>query len=272
MDELVNVLELATDEELHQLADILYRRKFNPLDYVAMPHVMEVQSLDRDELVTKLVERFRFLAADGVSILRGKTDSLSYRQVLEKVCQHLKIKYSQSQTIADLESELFLNLLSRTWEKLPSRQRDSLNDSLQTSLQTVVTESHLQKSLKMQKNPLSLLVKGGGAIALSTVVQPAVMHMLAKQLAWHLASYQVSREVIKAGGTAIAGRIQAYFASRGIAATAARFGLARTAFSVITPTLWGWFLADLGWRAISTNYGRIIPVIFTLAQIRLLRG
>jgi uncharacterized protein YaaW (UPF0174 family) len=27
----------------------------------------------------------------------------------------------------------------------------------------------------------------------------------------------------------------------------------------------------LGWRTIATNYGRIIPVIFILAQIRLLR-
>jgi len=28
----------------------------------------------------------------------------------------------------------------------------------------------------------------------------------------------------------------------------------------------------LGWKAIATNYGRIIPIIFTLAQIRLTRG
>ena len=37
------------------------------------------------------------------------------------------------------------------------------------------------------------------------------------------------------------------------------------------PALWSWFLADLGWRAIATNYGRVIPVVFTLAQIRLTR-
>jgi len=38
------------------------------------------------------------------------------------------------------------------------------------------------------------------------------------------------------------------------------------------PALWAWFFADLGWRAIATNYARVIPVVFTLAQIRLIRS
>ena len=28
---------------------------------------------------------------------------------------------------------------------------------------------------------------------------------------------------------------------------------------------------DLGWRAVASNYTRVIPVVFTLAQIRLTR-
>jgi uncharacterized protein YaaW (UPF0174 family) len=119
------------------------------------------------------------------------------------------------------------------------------------------------------------VIKGGGAIAMSTVIQPAVMNLLAKQLAWHLATYQAGREVIKAGGTAIATRVQTYFstyvARHGMAVAAARYGAVRSVFAVITPALWGVFFADLGWRAISTNYARIIPAIFILAQIRLLR-
>jgi uncharacterized protein YaaW (UPF0174 family) len=268
MDELISAMELATDQELDQIADILFRRKFNPLDYVTMPPIAEVKSLGRDQLVKKLVERFRFLAADGISVLKGNTQQLSYRLVLERVCQHLKIKYSQLQSIADLESELFLHLLSRSWEKLPSNQRDRLNQ--------LVTQSQVQDSVKNAKNPLALMLKGGSAIAVTTIIQPAVMSLLARQLAWQLATYHVGKEAIKVGGTAIATRIQAYFgtyfAKRGLMTTAARYGLARTVFSVITPTLWGIFFADLGWRAISVNYERIIPVIFTLAQIRLLRG
>jgi uncharacterized protein YaaW (UPF0174 family) len=53
--------------------------------------------------------------------------------------------------------------------------------------------------------------------------------------------------------------------------TAARYSAVRTVFAVVTPALWTWFIADLGWRTIATNYGRIIPVIFILAQTRLLR-
>jgi uncharacterized protein YaaW (UPF0174 family) len=267
MDELISALELATDEELDQITDILFRRRFNPLDYVTMPHVAEVKSLGREQLVAKLVERFRFLAADGFSVIKGNTQLLSYRLVLERVCQHLKIKYLASQSTADLESELFLHLLSRSWEKLPSQQRDRLNQ--------LVTQSHVQESVKHQ-NPLSLILKGSSAIAVSTIVQPTVLSLLARQVAWNLATYHAGKEALKIGGTAIATRVQAYFgtyfAKQGLATTAARYGLARTAFSVITPTLWGIFLADLGWRAISVNYSRIVPVIFTLAQIRLLRG
>jgi uncharacterized protein YaaW (UPF0174 family) len=51
----------------------------------------------------------------------------------------------------------------------------------------------------------------------------------------------------------------------------ARYGAVRTVLSLAGPALWGWFIADLGWKAIATDYGRIIPTIFALAQIRLTR-
>jgi uncharacterized protein YaaW (UPF0174 family) len=101
------------------------------------------------------------------------------------------------------------------------------------------------------------------------------MGFLAKQFAIHLATYQVGQEAIKLGSTAIANKLQIYISTNvaryGMASTAAKYAVARTAFSFLTPALWGIFFADLGWRAIATNYARIIPVIFTLAQIRLLR-
>ncbi len=273
MEELSDVLALATDEELHQVADILFRRKFNPLDYFATPPINELQSWDRDELIEAIAKRFKFLAADGLTVLRRKTSNVSYRQVLERVCQHLNIKYSKSQTVEDLESELFLNLISNSWKKLSPQERSSIDDSMQTAL----SESDLQNALPLdaQRNPMSLLVKGGSAIAVSTVIRSAVLTAIARQMAWHFASYQVGYEVIKAGGTAIATRLNAYvstyIAKRGMAVAATQYTAARTVFSVITPALWGLFFADLGWRAIATNYGRIIPAIFIVAQIRLLR-
>ncbi len=112
MDELSDVLVLATDEELYQISEILFRRKFNPLDYLTNPPIQELQSWDREQLIAAIAKRFSFLAADGLTVLRRKTSDVSYRQVLEKVCQHLNIKYSKSQTIEAIESELFLNLIS----------------------------------------------------------------------------------------------------------------------------------------------------------------
>lgn len=273
MEELSNVLVLATDEELHQIADILFRRKLNPLDYFATPPIQELQAWDRDELIDAIAKRFRFLAADGITVLRRKTNGVSYREVLERVCQHLNIKYSKKQTIEEIESELFLNLISNSWKKLSPQERSSIDESMQTAL----TQSDLQRALPLdaQRNPMSLLVKGGSAIAVSTVVRSAVLTAIARQMAWHFASYQVGYEVLKAGGTAIATRLNAYvstyLAKRGMAAAATQYTAARTVFSVITPALWGLFFADLGWRAIATNYGRIIPAIFIVAQIRLLR-
>lgn len=273
MDELSNVLELATDEELDQIADILFRRKFNPLDYFATPAIKELQSWDRDEQIEAIANRFKFLAADGLTVLRRQTDNVSYREVLERVCQHLHIKYSKSQTVENLESELFLNLISNSWKKLSPQERSSIDESMQTA----ISESDLKKSLPLdaQRNPMSLLVKGGSAIAVSTVIRSAVLTTIARQMAWHFASYQVGYEVLKAGSTAIATRLNAYvstyLAKRGMAVVATQYTAARTVFSVITPALWGLFFADLGWRAIATNYGRIIPAIFIVAQIRLLR-
>ncbi|MEY3827887.1 MAG: hypothetical protein RLZZ148_2708, partial [Cyanobacteriota bacterium] len=38
------------------------------------------------------------------------------------------------------------------------------------------------------------------------------------------------------------------------------------------PALGGGFLADIGGKSSATNYSRVIPVIFALAQIRLTRA
>jgi uncharacterized protein YaaW (UPF0174 family) len=72
--------------------------------------------------------------------------------------------------------------------------------------------------------------------------------------------------------TQIQGRAALQTASRGMALNAARYGTMRTMFAFLGPALWTWFFADLGWRTIATNYGRVIPVVFTLAQIRLTRS
>ena len=273
MDELRAALELATEEELIQLTDILFRRKFNPLDYVQTPDPIEIQSRDREAWLDALEQRFRFLAADGLTVLRGRTGEFTYRQALIQVCHYLKIPYSKKLTTTELEEEIFLNLMGRAWKRLPASEKKSLTARVQRSL----AQSNLTEPLPVhiQHDPVGLLIKGGSALAVSSILKPILLEQLARQFAIHFARYQVAKDTIVQGGAAAAAQFQNYLtlqtAKRGMAMNAARYGATRSVFALLGPVLWGYFFADLGWRAIATNYGRIIPTIFTLAQIRLTR-
>jgi uncharacterized protein YaaW (UPF0174 family) len=273
LDELRSALDLATEEELVQLTDILFRRKFNPLDYVQTPDPIEVQSRDREAWLDAIEDRFRFLAADGLTVLRGRSHEFTYRQALIQVCHYLKIPYSKKLTTTDIEAEIFLNLMGRAWKKLPASEKKSLTVRVQRSL----AQSNFSEPLPvhLQHNPMSLLVKGGSALAVSSIIKPVLLQQMARQLALHFAKYQVAKEAVVRGGVAAAAQVESYLvlqtAGRGMALNAARYGATRSVFALLGPVLWGYFFADLGWRAIATNYGRIIPTIFALAQIRLTR-
>ncbi len=273
LDELRAALELATEEELQDLTAILFSRKFNPLDYLQTPEPIEVQSQSRHVWLDTLEERFRFLAADGMTVLRGRTQEVTYRETLVQVCKYLKIPYSQDLRTVDLEAEVFLHLLGRVWKKLPAGEKIFLTEKVQSQL--VKSQFREPLPLGLQKDPLGLIFKGGSAIALTSVIQPMLLKQIAHQFATHFATYQVAKQAVIKGGTIAAKQFQGYatlqIARRGMAVNAARYGAVRGLFAFIGPMMWAWFFADLGWRAIATNYGRIIPTIFALAQIRLIR-
>lgn len=274
MDELRAALELATEEELQQLTEILFRPKFNPLDYACTPDPITVQSQNRQQWLDDMEERFRFLAADGMTVLRGRTREVSYRQALIQVCRYLKIPYSNQLSTTDLESEVFLHLLGKTWKKLPAAEQNSLTLRVQRSLQATTLAKPLP--VQLQHDPISLLLKGGSALAVTSLVRPLLLEHIARQFAIHFANYQVAKEAIARGSAAAAIKFHNYFtmqtARHGMALTTAHYGAVRGVFAALGPAMWAWFFADLGWRAISTNYGRIIPIIFALAQIRLTRA
>lgn len=273
MDELRAVLELATDEELQQLTQLLFSRKFNPLDYLQTPHPVDVQSRDRSTWIDSLEQRFKYLAADGVTVLQGKTQQVSYRQVLIKICRYLKINYSHNLSTTELEAEIFLHLLGRTCQQLPASEQQNLLKKVQRSL----AQKNLPEPLPLsvQANPFNLFLKGSSAVAVSAILKPIILRELANQFALHFAKYQVATEAIKLGSTVATNQLQNYatvkMAQRSMVVSATRYGAMRSVLGVLGPVLWTWFLADLGWRAIATNYGRIIPTVFALAQIRLTR-
>lgn len=274
MDELRSALELATDEELEALTEMLFRPRFNPLDYLRKADPLTVKSGSRQQWLDQLEQRFRFLAADGLTVINGQSQRVSYRQALIQICHYLKVPYLADWSTDDLEAEVFLHLLRSNLKKLPKTERDRLQQSVQKSLQGSAQFQSLP--LALQANPLSLLAKGSSAVAISTVLQPWLLQHIAQQMAFHVARYEITRQAVVKGGGTMLTQVHRQFAlrmaSRGVATSAARYGATRAVFSVLGPALWGWFLADLGWRAIATNYGRVIPVVFTLAQIRLTRS
>jgi uncharacterized protein YaaW (UPF0174 family) len=274
LDELRAALDLATDEELGQLTHILFCRRFNPLDYFQTPAVAEVQQCDRTTQLALLQQRFFFLAADGMTVLRGRSHAISYHQVLIQVCRYLKIPHTASLSVLDLEAEIFLHLMGQAWQKLPTAEQNSLTVKIQRSL----TRTDFAEPLpaQLQHNPMQFLLKGGGVVAISAVVRSLVLNHIARQFTLHFAQYQATQAILRRGGAIAAGQLQHQIAlqaaRRGMVTTAARHGAARTLFAALGPILWATFLADLGWRAIATNYGRIIPIIFAIAQIRLTRA
>jgi uncharacterized protein YaaW (UPF0174 family) len=274
VDEFRAALELATDDELRELTDILFRPKFNPLDYVNAPDPIDLQSQDREDWLDAIDDRFRFLAADGITVLRRKTEQVTYRQVLIQVCRYMKLPYAGGMSTTDLEAEIFLSLLNRAWKQLPASEQTALTRRVKNSL--LETSFAEELPLSLQKNPMSLVVKGGSALAVNTVMQPLLLEHIARHFALHFARYQVAQQAIAQGSIAAAGQIQTQvsiqLAKRGMTVATARYGATRAAFAFMGSALWAWFLADLGWRAIATNYGRVIPTIFALAQIRLTRS
>jgi uncharacterized protein YaaW (UPF0174 family) len=274
LDELRSVLELATEEELQQVTQILFCRKFNPLDYVQTPNPIEIQSQDWETWIDSIEKRFRYLAADGMTVLRGKTQQFSYREALIRVCHYLKIPYAKQMATTDIEAEIFLHLIGKAWKRLPVAEQKSLMTRIGRSLARSNPSEPLLVQLK--QDSLDLILKGSSAIAVNSLLKPWILKQIAQQFAIHFATYQAAKSALVRGGTAIAAEIQSRVvlqaAERGMAMSAARYGAVRTVFSFVGPVLWGWFVADLGWKAIATNYGRIIPVIFALAQIRLTRS
>ncbi|MGK7888544.1 MAG: YaaW family protein [Leptolyngbyaceae cyanobacterium] len=273
MDELRTGLELATTDELQGMTAILFTRRFNPLDYLALSSPQRISSGDRQVWLERLERRFRFLAADGVTVLRRQSHQLSYRTVLLQVCQHLDVPYTEISSTLELEESLFLHLLDLAYQKLPSPDQQALEQYFQKNLTRLPVGQGFPAP--SQPNTLRLLLKGSSALAVSHVIRPLLLRQLAGQVAAQITRYQLTQQAL-AGGRAVAGIVQQraalHMVRRGVAVNLARYSAVRGFLAVLGPALWMYFFADLGWRSIATNYSRIIPVIFTIAQIRLLRG
>ncbi|AZB71717.1 YaaW family protein [Synechococcus elongatus] len=273
MQELQTALSLATEEELHEITAVLFQPKFNPWDYWRTPRPVEVSAQESAAWRQSIEQRFRFLAADGLTVLKGHWQQLSYHQVLVQICQHLKLPYQQAWSSLELESELFLRLAERLWRQLPADRGQALCDRLQQALAQSPAATRWPELLT--RDSIRLWLEGSSAIAINSLIRPWLLQQLSRQLALEVARYQLVRttcQQLGALGLHWPGQLALQGTKRAILGHTMRYGAVRSALGILGPVLWGCFLADLGWRAIATNYARIIPVVFTLAQIRLIRS
>ncbi|XP_020573589.1 uncharacterized protein LOC110019996 isoform X2 [Phalaenopsis equestris] len=208
--ELRLVLELATDEELYELENILYGRSyFSPLlksisskpdiDYI----LEEADDQQREDYITHLESRFFFLAADARSTLRGWRPS--YRNVLLGVRRKLNISCSNKLSTEDLEVEIFLHLL----QDYSSQENSSLSSVGEDnklanggSLGVGLSQWKLQLLGVLRtgaKEFQDMILKGGGMLTLSRIFQ-LLSNRFSGKLIMEAANYEIKREIMKRGG------------------------------------------------------------------------
>ncbi len=265
LDELRQALELANYDELKQITQILFSRRFNPLDYLHTPDPIQIQSQSHRDWIDSLEKRFRYLAADGITVLRRKTQQVSYREALIRVCHYLKIPYSPAFSTTDIEIEIFLHLAQKAWKRLPCEERKSLSYRILRRLDKLKLPEPI--TVQLQNNSFPLLLKGSGILAVSSLVTP-LLKQIPRQFALYFTKASATKAALKRGGAVVAVTLGA---RRGIAISAVRCATP-TILGFVGPLLTGSFLVDLSWRSIATNYSRIIPTIVALAQIRLIRA
>lgn len=115
------VLELASDDELEELCDCLHEASvFSPLGktmYMMHERRYGDAVATRVEMEMYIESRFRFLAADVVSVITSSSKETeawpTYRDILLDMKKRLGVPCSSVLATADLESEIFLHVLSQ---------------------------------------------------------------------------------------------------------------------------------------------------------------
>jgi hypothetical protein len=252
---------------------------------IQTPSVPSVQYSGREALVRKIEHRFRFLAADAGSTLRGTWPS--YRQTLLAIHSHLNVPCPSDLATHDLEAEIFLFLLNEHADAVDAAAPASVTaaehatqgDGMGTSSSSTSSTSGrspniLQKALaplKLGAKEVFPALTRLGATVMVTNMQTNVARQLGSVLIRRTVQYEAAAQVAAATAGSFANRAAVRMAQRGLTQAAVRYGAARSLLSVMGPLLWAVTAIDLAKMSIGCDYARIIKAIFALAQIRLLR-
>ncbi|MCO5555647.1 hypothetical protein L7F22_009192 [Adiantum nelumboides] len=171
------VLDLASDAELHDLANILYGQSLlSPLlksvtrgDGSRRNFDQDIE--EREALVDRLESRFLYLGADAKETLRGWRPT--YRDILLGVRAKLNVHCSPKLSTEDLEAEIFLHLLqqnTREWTdiSLQSPWKHQVASNAETVDHMDQYSKNWQVALKVGGAEfLKVLVKGSGIFSMS---------------------------------------------------------------------------------------------------------
>ncbi|EFN58408.1 hypothetical protein CHLNCDRAFT_140343 [Chlorella variabilis] len=294
--DLLEVLELATDEELEDLYRTLHGRSlFSPL----LKSLMVMAESEgggegaapsgRDALIPTIDRRLRFLAADSASTLRGRWPA--YRQVLLMIRDKLGIACSPTLLTNELEAEVFLHLLSQHADAVgaaaaPGAPRTqaaaeyaSQGDGGAGAAPRQEAPTLVQRLLAPlrlgQEEVMPAVARLGSALAVSNL-QVAVVQKLGLKLACSHVQYEAALHFALSAGTkgvqgSLQGKVAVQAAKEGITAAAGRYAAARSLLGVLGPIVWASTALELLYVSVGTDWSRIVKAVFALAQIRLLR-
>lgn len=258
--DLIHVLELATDEELEALNDILFGLS------ILSPVIKSVDSSDaspslpltkgaqdRRFRVKKLERRFRYLAADALGTLRGRWPS--YRESLLNMRSHLGVACSSKLATPDLEAEIFYHLVESHYGNVDER-----------SLGNTTSEGHENSNTSVKAS--SAASSGGIERSVKTVFESLENGVIGSL---RFGASDLLPAISKVGITVAMTRLWGSSALKVAAVKASSAALARSMLSLVGSTLWISTALDLARISIGTDHGRIVRAVFLLAQIRLIR-
>lgn len=285
-EDLLEVLKLASDEELEWLCDSLYGiQLLSPLGkslYQDRPEGID-ESRSRDGLIRRIERRFRFLAADAGATLQGRWPS--YRETLLAIHSRLGVPCSPSLATHDLEAEIFLHLLREHADTVQAADVvDGVGEgAVQGASPVNGRRSPHTNILQRVLTPLKLgarevvpiLTKLGATFAV-TNFNASVARELGAAVLKHGIQYEAALQLaLSAGSKGLAGSVQGQIAvrtaQRGLTAAASRYAATRGILSFVGPIMWASTVVDLMRMSFGTDYTRLVRTVFALAQIRLLK-
>eukprot|EP00884_Botryococcus_braunii_P020484 jgi/Botrbrau1/7119/Bobra.0165s0135.2 len=261
-NELWEILDMASDEDLEAVHDALYGRSlFSPLlkTLVSDKQPAAIMYRGRTALMHRIEERFRFLAADAVATLRGYRPT--YREALGYVRDRLAIKCDSSLDTADLELEIFDHVMNPS-EKEINPAVTSLSPDTTTSKRSHKARSRVPTSLAVGAAEfMPALFKLGSAVTVSRA-RDIALRTLALQLRQRSGLYNAAlSRLCEAGVATVQRRAAVQAAQKGLIVSTARYSATSGALGILVPLMWAWLGADLALQSLGTDYGRIVPVM-----------